>query len=80
MAISILSTTDTGAGIVVVTTADGASPLADFSYPETPPDGRSQAQWLADCGAAALGLENEPALADGGPDTTVVDDTAAVLG
>jgi len=80
MAISILTTTDTGTGIVVVTTADGQTALGDFSYPENPPDGRSQAQWLIDCGNAALGIENDAPLGDGAPDASVSEDTTAVTG
>jgi len=80
MALSILSTTDTGTGITIVTTADGQTVAAQFSYPETPPDGRGQAQWLLDCGSAALGITNDPALGDGAPDASVEDNTFAVTG
>lgn len=80
MAASILSTTDTGTGIIVVITQDGAHPAGEFAYPETPPDGRAQAQWLLDCGNAALGITNDPALGDGAPDASVSDDTTTVLG
>jgi len=80
MAASILSTSDTGSGIVVVITTNGTTPAAQFSYPETPPDGRSQAQWLTDCGNAALGIDTDPALGDGAPDASVEDNTFAVTG
>jgi len=80
MAALVLSATDTGTGIVVVTTMDGLTPLASFEYPEAPPDGRSQPQWVIDCGNAALGITNDGTLGDAGPDASAADDTAAVVG
>ena len=77
---TLLSAVDTGTGILVQTSNDGISMADQFIYPQNPPDGRSQTQWVIDCGNAALGIANEPLLMNGGPDATVTDDSTAVTG
>jgi len=65
---------------VTVTDATTGSLLSDDVYAATPVDGRSPAQWLADCQAQSLQLINGTPLGDGGPDATVAIATEEQLG